>query len=115
MYRFSWLLLLCLVGPAQAHKAPSGMEYEQACCNEKDCGVVVKEEPDALGVRYYTVNHPAGIYFTYKEIAEGKRGTHNRFRKKVSEDGETHVCATTYGSNDRTAYWVYCLYLPAGS
>lgn len=131
MIAFLLLIAALLVGSillttyvAHAHKAPSGMEYDPACCNERDCAHVTRQKQVPGGVIFYTDLHPDGIDFTYEEIANSKRGK-AEFNRKNSTDGLVHVCAdnlrTGWDFGEKGAppslpvgYYVYCLYLPTG-
>ena len=91
---------------AHAHQAPSGWEYDLACCHNRDCAPIrasaVRAGPDGLTITVRGGTHmmvPAGETFT-------ETVPYRDPRVKPSGDDDWHVCII--------AGRIRCLYQPPG-
>lgn len=91
-----WLalaVLFAISGFVNAHQAPSGWQYDGACCGNADC-MPIEEAIQKDGKWYYRT----------------KLGTYpidNRTMIKQSGDGLTHSCVFSGR--------LWCIYLPPGN
>jgi hypothetical protein len=102
-------IIAILAGPAAAHQAPSGWEYDAECCNTRDCaparaGQIRETRRD--GVLGYAVVVPAGTHH-YSRVDVDTFIAMGDPRIRVSGDSDRHVCLSATGH-------VFCLYIPPG-
>jgi hypothetical protein len=103
--RAALALLLLLCAPAAAHRAPSGWEYDQACCSDLDCAPVpesaVVEATGGYIVRLVPGQHPMVRAPLAAFLAHGDS------RIRVSGDEHRHACVSGSGR-------LLCIYVPPG-
>ncbi len=99
-------ILALLAGPAAAHQAPSGWEYDRECCGGWDCAAATQGVQDARGG--YAVAVLPGTHPMVPPGAQPVTGfvPHGDPRIRVSGDEERHVCIV--GGR------VYCIYIAPG-
>lgn len=104
-----WLgafLLIAAIGAAWAHQAPSGWQYDHACCSNRDCAPVparmIRATPDGLRVAIPAGAHP---FVTGDDLVEIVPYADPRLRP--SGDGDHHACISP-------SRRVLCIYLPPG-
>jgi len=102
-------IMAILAGPAAAHQAPSGWDYDPECCSARDCaparaGHVREERRD--GVLGYRVVVPLGEHH-YSRVPVDAFLPLGDPRIRVSGDEDRHVCLARSGH-------VYCIYIPPG-
>lgn len=102
-------VFLLLGLPAQAHEAPSGWRYDEACCSGFDCAPVpdeaVREAPGGFSVVIQPGEHPM-LRPGHEPMAIFV--PHGDPRIRPSGDGQKHACISMGGG------YLYCLYLPPG-
>lgn len=118
-------LISLVAHEANAHKAPSGWEYDWECCNENDCAPVTKIIPGEEYNIYFTKHFKRGVKITYEEMRSRIR--HNQsFQVKPSKDANIHLCGYEYedfyddngnrlGGENTTRHHLVCIYLPGTS
>ena len=86
--------LICFVGSASAHEAPSGWQYPPGCCGGEDCHPVPCE----------TIEEKRGVYI-WKGVV------FHRSMARASGDERCHVCIQFNGEGAATGR---CLFLNFG-
>jgi len=102
-------ILAILAGPAAAHQAPAGWEYDPACCSSRDCGPAPAgqiRETRRDGVLGYAVVVPLGTHHHARVDVDAFVPMGDP-RIRVSGDSDRHVCLSATGH-------VFCLYIPPG-
>ena len=98
-----YLIASISVGPALAHQAPSGWEYDAVCCHTNDCAPIpataVRATPEGLHVRL-----PAGSHGRITIPAVDEIVPHGDGRIRASGDRDWHACIV--------GRRVRCLYRP---
>jgi hypothetical protein len=102
-------VIAILAGPAAAHQAPAGWEYDPECCNTRDCaparaGQIREERRD--GVLGYAVTVPLGTHHHARVPVKAFIPLGDP-RIRVSGDEDRHVCLSATGH-------IFCLYVPPG-
>lgn len=107
MRRLAILALLLLAGAARAHQAPTGWQYDDACCSGRDCAEVAPPSVTPAGLEFLVVpgGHPAA---TLARRPLRIAVPHDDRRIRASGDDRWHLCLTL----DGRAY-VLCVYRPA--
>lgn len=101
------LLALCAAtSSAMAHTAPSGWDYDPACCSGRDCAPVassmIRASPSG-----YLVEIPAGGHPFVSGQPLSVLIPYSDPRVRPSGDGEKHACIGP-------SRHVFCIYVPPG-
>ena len=100
---FALALAAAAASTSSAHEAPSGWEYDAACCSDRDCGVMpfnrVTPGPDGWRVRVEPGEHH------YYPGALDVVVPYDSRQIRHSQDTEFHLCLTSTGH-------LLCLYVP---
>jgi hypothetical protein len=107
-----FVLILALVLyalQAKAHKAPSGWEYDPACCSGQDCQPVpdaaIRETPGGYAILIQPGEHRMVPRTATAPVERVLR--HGDPRIRPSGDGRKHACVGQAES-------LYCIYVPPG-
>ena len=99
-------LALAIAAVAHAHNAPSGWQYDAACCSQRDC-VPIAARFVRVGPEGFTVTIPAGAHPFVKDQALSFSMPHRSDRVRPSGDAEYHACINPWRVP-------LCLYVPPG-
>jgi len=80
--------LLLLASAAQAHQAPSGMEYSSFCCNGQDCAPIPAQTVRTSPAGYVVVLQPGD----HPMVTERQEFVVPYGKELPSTDGGYHIC-----------------------
>jgi hypothetical protein len=88
-----FVLLFALLSPASSHSW-----YDPGCCSGNDCAVVTKMTRHQNNTGWWMTNKFGKVFVP------------DSFEKKISKDGEYHVCFMALPKGDNV---LYCVYVPS--
>lgn len=119
--RITLLAVLALIGiillrvGADAHEAPSGWAYPEACCSGQDCAPVRASAVREIGDGYHVELGPADHPILTRPMAYDVVRGDDRIRQ--SPDGDYHACVSGavpdgFAMSGPPGHILHCLFVP---